>query len=170
LASWPTISSTTAEANDCPSCDGDRKASATNAWAPSSITARVCEKTAAPGSEIRLNARNLREYFERRPDVVDYFRGCLSPVEAVFQTIACSSGLFNLVPDCKRYFDFAGSRFNHPKSLTADDLPRALASGAHFARKFDYERNPELLDILDAHLAAEAARAAETANGTAPQR
>jgi hypothetical protein len=95
----------------------------------------------------------LREYFERRPDVVEYFRGCLSPVEAVFQTIVCSSGQFNLVDDPKRYFDFRGSEFNHPKSLTADDLPLALASGAHFARKFDYERNPELLDILDAHIA-----------------
>ncbi|HEU5110206.1 MAG TPA: hypothetical protein VFT95_16825 [Micromonosporaceae bacterium] len=94
----------------------------------------------------------LREYFERRPDVVEYFRHCLSPVEAVFQTIVCSSGQFNLVPDCKRYFDFRGSEFNHPKSLTADDLPRAIASGAHFARKFDYERTPELYDILDARL------------------
>ncbi len=98
----------------------------------------------------------LREYFDRRPDVVDYFRHCLSPVEAVFQTIVCSADRFNLVPDCKRYFDFRNSTFNHPKSLTADDLPRALASGAHFARKFDYERNPELLDVLDAHLAAAA--------------
>lgn len=96
----------------------------------------------------------LREYFDRRPDVVSYFRRCLSPVEAVFQTILCSSGQFNLVPDCKRYFDFRGSRLNHPKTLTAADLPRALASGAHFARKFDYDRYPELLDQLDAHLAA----------------
>jgi hypothetical protein len=107
----------------------------------------------------------LREYFERRPDVVAYFRRTLSPVEAVFQTILCSSRRFNLVPDCKRYFDFRDSEFNHPKTLTADDLPRALASGAHFARKFDYERHPELLDILDAHLAAAAA-----ADGAASQR
>lgn len=95
----------------------------------------------------------LREYFDRRPDVVDYFRRCLSPVEAVFQSILCSSGQFNLIPDCKRYFDFSASQFNHPRTLTAADLPLALASGAHFARKFDYERAPELLDMLDAHLA-----------------
>jgi hypothetical protein len=101
----------------------------------------------------------LREYFDRRPDVVDYFRRCLSPVEAVFQTIVCSSGKFNLVPDCKRYFDFRGSEFNHPKTLTAEDLPLAIASGAHFARKFDYEANPELIDVLDAHLADRAATA-----------
>lgn len=117
------------------------------------------------GSDLRLHGGSafaslswpvvayLREYFDRRPDVVEYFRRCLSPVEAVFQTIVCSSGQFNLVPDCKRYFDFRGSEFNHPKSLTPEDLPRALASGAHFARKFDYERHPECLDILDRHLA-----------------
>ncbi|MFI7437336.1 hypothetical protein [Micromonospora haikouensis] len=99
----------------------------------------------------------LRDYFDRRPDVVEYFRHCLSPVEAVFQTIVCSADRFDLVPDCKRYFDFRNSTFNHPKSLTAEDLPLALASGAHFARKFDYERAPELIDTLDAHLAAAAA-------------
>lgn len=99
----------------------------------------------------------LREYFDRRPDVVEHFRHCLSPEEAVFQTIVCSSRQFNLVPDCKRYFDFQGSEFNHPKSLTAEDLPRAVASGAHFARKFDHERDPELLDILDGQIAELAA-------------
>jgi Core-2/I-Branching enzyme len=95
----------------------------------------------------------LRDYFERRPDVVAHFRHTLSPEESVFQTIACSSGQFNLVPDCKRYFDFEGSEFNHPKTLTAEDLPRALASGAHFGRKFDLERDPDVLELLDAHLA-----------------
>jgi hypothetical protein len=98
----------------------------------------------------------LREFLDRRPDVTAWFRRCLSPVEAVFQTVLCSSGRFNLVPDCKRYFDFRGSTLNHPKTLTAEDLPAALASGAHFARKFDYERYPELIDQLDARLAATA--------------
>lgn len=101
---------------------------------------------------------HLREFFDRRPDVVAYFRRCLSPVEAVFQTILCSSGRFNLVPDCKRYFDFRDSRFNHPRVLTVADLPRALASGAHFGRKFDHERHPEVLDRLDAELAGAAQR------------
>ncbi|HEU4421598.1 MAG TPA: beta-1,6-N-acetylglucosaminyltransferase [Pilimelia sp.] len=107
----------------------------------------------------------LKDYFERRPDVVAHFRRTLSPEESIFQTIVCSSGQFNLAPDCKRYFDFQGSEFNHPKVLTREDLPRALASGAHFARKFDYERDPELLDMLDAHLARAAAHPASRGSG-----
>jgi hypothetical protein len=89
--------------------------------------------------------------------VVEYFRHTLSPVEAVFQTVLCSSpefrsGELRLDPDCKRYFDFSETELNHPKDLTEEDLAPAIASGAHFARKFDFERRPELMDILDRHL------------------
>jgi hypothetical protein len=101
----------------------------------------------------------LRDFGERRPDVMNYFRRTLSPVEAYAQTVICSSGEFTLVPDCKRYFDFRGSTFNHPKTLTAEDLPRAFASGAHFGRKFEIEADPALFDVLDKRLAdAESAR------------
>jgi hypothetical protein len=100
----------------------------------------------------------LRDYLADHPDVVEYFRNTLSPVEAVFQTVLCSSpqfrsGEFRIDPDCRRYFDFSRTEFNHPKDLTAEDLPAAIASGAHFARKFDYDRRPELMDTLDAHMA-----------------
>jgi hypothetical protein len=94
----------------------------------------------------------LRDYLRVRPDVVAYFRRSLSPEEVVFQTVLVSSGRFRLVPDCKRYFDFSQSRLNHPKLLTTEDLPRALASGAHFGRKFDADSHPEVVDALDAHL------------------
>lgn len=108
-------------------------------------------------------ARLVRDVLTARPDLVDYFRHTLSPAEVVLQTIICHSPAFRsgelrLDPDCKRWFDFRGSRFNHPKDLTLDDLPVALASGAHFARKFDAERRPELLDLLDVHLAELARR------------
>jgi hypothetical protein len=94
----------------------------------------------------------LRDYLRARPDVVAYFRRTLAPEEVVFQTVLVSSGRFRLVPDCKRYFDFSQSRLNHPKLLTTEDLPRALASGAHFGRKFDADAHPEVVDALDAHL------------------
>lgn len=99
----------------------------------------------------------LRDYLGARPELVEYFRRTLSPVEAVFQTVLCSSpqfrsGELRLDPDCKRYFDFSQTEFNHPKDLTEEDLAPAIASGAHFARKFDYERRPELMDLLDRHL------------------
>jgi len=96
----------------------------------------------------------LRGFLHDRPDVLAHFRPTLSPEEAIFQTILASSGTFRLDPDCKRYFDFSGSRFNHSRVLTLADLPAAWASGAHFARKIDGDRHPEVLDALDDHLAA----------------
>jgi hypothetical protein len=94
----------------------------------------------------------MRDFLHDRPDVEAHFRRTLSPEEAIFQTILASSGRYKLDPDCKRYFDFTGTRFNHPRVLGLADLPRAFASGAHFGRKFDGDRDPEVLDALDAHL------------------
>jgi hypothetical protein len=93
----------------------------------------------------------LREFCAARPDVLRYYEQCLSPVESIFQTILVNSGRFTLVDDCKRFFDFRGSTLNHPRFLSPADLPRALASGADFARKID---DPAVLDALDAELAA----------------
>jgi hypothetical protein len=92
----------------------------------------------------------MRDFLTNRPDVEAHFRRTLSPEEAIFQTILASSGKFRLNPDPKRFFDFTGTAFNHPRTLGVADLPRAFASGAHFGRKFD---SPEVLDAVDAHLA-----------------
>jgi hypothetical protein len=94
----------------------------------------------------------MREYLRNRPDVEAHFRHTLSPEEAIFQTILASSGRFKLDPDPRRYFDFTGTAFNHPRVLGRADLPRAFASGAHFGRKFDGDRHPDVLDAIDAHL------------------
>lgn len=140
------------------------------------VVGRRAQSPFGPGQELQLYGGSafsslrwpvvayLHDYLAGHPDLVHYFRHTLSPVEAVFQTVLCSSpqfrsGEFRLDPDCKRYFDFSETEFNHPKDLTAEDLPAAMASGAHFARKFDYERRPELMDVLDAHMAELAERA-----------
>jgi hypothetical protein len=91
-------------------------------------------------------ALHLLETAETEPRLVDVFRHALSPVEAFTQTVLVNSGRFALVNDPRRYFDFRETRLNHPKTLTADDLPRALASGADFGRKF---ADPAVLDALD---------------------
>jgi hypothetical protein len=91
----------------------------------------------------------LREFCAARPEVLRYYEGTLSPVESLVQTILVNSGRFRLTGDCRRYFDFRGSTFNHPRFLGLEDLPRALASGADFARKIE---DPAVLDALDARL------------------
>jgi hypothetical protein len=39
---------------------------------------------------------------------------------------------------------------HHPKTLGVEDIPRILASGAHFARKFNLENGAEVFDAIDA--------------------
>jgi hypothetical protein len=99
----------------------------------------------------RSTLEYLQSYFAENPAIVEHFRHTLSPVEAVFPTILANSAKFKLIDDSKRYFDFRGSQFNHPKLLTRDDLPRAFATGAHFARKIDWTTDPDIFDIIDAH-------------------
>jgi hypothetical protein len=94
-------------------------------------------------------AEYLREFAVERRDITQYYQRTLSPAESFIQTILVNSGRFSFEPDCRRYFDFRNTRFNHPKTLTAADLPRALASGADFGRKFDERVDPRVLDQLD---------------------
>jgi hypothetical protein len=94
-------------------------------------------------------ALHLLETAETDARLVDVFRHALSPEEAFTQTVLLNSGRFRLVDDARRYFDFRGTELNHPKTLTAADLPRALASGADFGRKFDLASDPEVFDELD---------------------
>jgi Core-2/I-Branching enzyme len=94
-------------------------------------------------------AEYLREFAVERRDITEYYQRTLSPAESFIQTVLINSHRFTFEPDCRRYFDFRNSRFNHPKTLTAADLPRALASGADFGRKFDVRVDPRPFDQLD---------------------
>jgi hypothetical protein len=97
----------------------------------------------------RACALYVRDYAAANPDVVGYFRRVLAPDEVFLQTVLVGSGKFTLVNDSKRYFDFRGSKGNHPKVLRVADLPRMTSRNAHFARKIDERVDPELLDVLD---------------------
>lgn len=89
------------------------------------------------------------EFCRRRPDVERHYRGVIAPDESFLHTVLVNANRFLLVDDSKRYFDFRGSEFNHPKVLGVADLPAALSSGAHFGRKFDMDRDSTVLDELD---------------------
>jgi len=93
--------------------------------------------------------RYAREFARENPDLVAYFRTMPAPDEVFLQTVLVNSGKFSFVPDGKHYIDFSRSRNNHPKTLGMVDLPPMLASGAHWARKFDPSFDSEVLDVLD---------------------
>jgi hypothetical protein len=69
------------------------------------------------------------------------------PDELFFQTTLVNSGKFRISPLGTHYVYFPGGRYNHPKTLGTEDLPKMLDSGAHWARKFD--SGSEVLDVLD---------------------
>jgi hypothetical protein len=93
-----------------------------------------------------------RAFARDNPDVVAFFRTTLAPEEIFFQTVLVNSGKFRLVPDSQRYTDYSNSRNSHCKILGLGDLDAMLASGAHWARKFDSDRDAAVLDILDRHV------------------
>ena len=93
-----------------------------------------------------------RDFAREHPDIVAFFRTMPAPNEVFLQTVLTNSKKFRIVPDGKRYIDWSGTRNNHPKTLRVCDVPAMLASGAHWARKFDSNADPEVLDVLDRHI------------------
>lgn len=99
--------------------------------------------------------RYARDFARANPDVVRFFRTMPAPDEVFLQTVLVNSGKFRLNPDGKHYIDFSKSRNNHPKVLGMADMPAMLASGAHWARKFNPDTDSEVLDLLDQYVRRE---------------
>lgn len=97
--------------------------------------------------------RYAREFARDNPELVTFFRGLLAPEEVFLQTVLVNSKKFQLTPYGTHYIDFRNSYNSHPKVLGVSDLPAMLASGAHWARKFNTSKDSEVLDILDGRVA-----------------
>lgn len=92
-------------------------------------------------------ARYARDFARENSDIVDYCSTVGGPEEMFLQTVLVNSGKFRLAHQGTHYSDFTNSRYGHARVLETADLAAMLASGAHWARKFD--RDSEVLDILD---------------------
>jgi hypothetical protein len=108
------------------------------------------------GTQWTVLRRACTEYLaERRHSedgLIEWFRRTICPDEAVVQTLLVNSGRFRLANDDLRYVDMAGSKDGRPRTLTAQDLPLLTSGPYYFARKFDAERDGEVLDLLDARI------------------
>lgn len=82
----------------------------------------------------------LRRYLKRRTQ----------PDEIYYQTVLMNDPSLSISIDNKRFAEWNGGGA-HPMTLTSDEVPRALASGAFFARKF--APDDPILDTIDAALA-----------------
>jgi hypothetical protein len=93
----------------------------------------------------------LLEFFERRPDVVRYFRKVLIPDESFVHTVLANNPDFRFLNDNRRYIDMGGSRHGHPKFLTEGDIPQFAGQRYVFARKIEWTSGPALFDKLDSY-------------------
>lgn len=94
----------------------------------------------------------LHDFYCSTPEIIEYYKGVCNSDESFWQTILVNSKLFNLCNDNKVYFNFSGNRNGRPQILTASDYPTLNVSNAHFARKFDFDADKSILDILDAKI------------------
>jgi hypothetical protein len=67
--------------------------------------------------------------------LVRYFSKRRNVDESLFHTVLCNQPELRICKDNKRYEDWSRDG-KHPKWLEISDVPKMLASGAHFARKF----------------------------------
>ena len=67
--------------------------------------------------------------------LVRYYEKISIPEESFLQTALCNHADLRICADHKRYEDWSHGE-PHPKWLEEPDVPRMLASGAYFARKF----------------------------------
>jgi hypothetical protein len=109
----------------------------------------------------RLAVESVLQFADARSDVTEYLAGSLAPEEVYLQTalgwaqshVPLAKDL-HIDGDCRRYFDFSETTFNHPKTFGRGDIDKVLASGADFARKFDEALHPGVLDLVDARVEA----------------
>jgi Core-2/I-Branching enzyme len=101
----------------------------------------------------RKAAKYLIEFHDRNSVLADHYRRSdphmIVPDESYCHTIFCNAPHLKISQNYWRYIDWSDPIVN-PKTLVLDDLSKIQASSAHFARKFDIDRDPEILDKLDA--------------------
>lgn len=94
-------------------------------------------------SVLKFNQSNARVRF--------YYKRVHAPDESFFHTILGNNNTLSICNNNRRYIEW-GADLKHPKELSMADLPNLLESDDHFARKFNIDRHPEILDRLDEHI------------------
>lgn len=93
-------------------------------------------------------AEYILEFHKTHPRLRAYYKNVHAPDESYFHTILGNSSHLKISGKNRRYIKWLPDS-SHPKSLSVEDIPKFEESEAHFARKFDMEKNPDVLDRLD---------------------
>ena len=101
----------------------------------------------------RKAVRAVLDFHDNRPALARHYRNVWCADESYFHCILCNDPSVRLVNDNKRYTEWRQGD-PHPRTFGALSAPKILASGCHFARKFDADQDAAALDALDAALDA----------------
>ena len=91
---------------------------------------------------------HILEYHRTKPRLAKYYRWTMFPDESYFHTIVVNTKQLKINRNNWRYIDWSQGT-SHPKILKMEDLPKLMASPAHFARKFNMDVDAEIFDRLD---------------------
>lgn len=115
---------------------------------------RPCRKGSFWMSLSRRAVSELLMALDGEPRLAKYYERTILPDESLIPTVLHALPGLRAAPDARRYTSWPRPGASSPEVLTRRHLPGLLASGAHFARKFDEEVDPEVLDELDEQLVA----------------
>jgi Core-2/I-Branching enzyme len=104
----------------------------------------------------RKAAKYLIEFHRSRPALASHYSrlDSFNPVEGNFDesyyhTIFCNAPHLTVSGNNWRYVDWSPTEGSLPKTLLSEDLQKIQASSAHFARKFDIDKDVRILNELD---------------------
>ncbi len=100
----------------------------------------------------RKAAEHLIEFHKSEPALAKHYRRMdrftVVPEESYYHTVLCNAPDLTISRNNWRYVDWSEGR-SRPKILSLEDMPQIEESTAHFARKFDIDRDAEILSELD---------------------
>lgn len=93
-------------------------------------------------------AESILEYHKRHSKLRNFYKKVSFADESYLHTILNNTNDLKINNRYWRYTDWSGQTA-HPRTLTIKDFPKLLESDDHFARKFDADVDPDVLDRLD---------------------
>jgi len=100
----------------------------------------------------RKAANYLLEFHNSKTALASHYRNLepyiIVPEESYYQTVFCNAQDLKVSKNHWRYIDWS-LEGSHPKTLMYEDLVKIQSSSAHFARKFDIDKDIEILNEID---------------------
>jgi hypothetical protein len=95
----------------------------------------------------RRAIRAVLDFTREKPRAMEHYRRTIIPSESLFATVLANDPDVSVGP-ASRLLGFEEGA-PHPHTFTSADFKHLLASGMHFARKFDEGVDSRVLDLLD---------------------